>query len=214
MEIDIGDAATAGLRMMGRQPFAVLCWGLVMAIYVGLLFLLFGGAAAAAISNLVATAGSTPQPEQILGLVFSLMGFFFFLFFGAELLSIVLRGAAIRAELDPGASNFAYMRLGAQEAWLLAVSFVFWLTLFGANMLMSIPVVAVTMVGAVGSIASAAQGGAAHAGAMAGLGPIEVLLRLATYAVSIWLWLRLSLGVVMSFNDRQFRLFDAWTLSR
>src|SRR5579862_7972015 len=213
-EVDIGDAATAGLRMMGRQPFSVLCWGLIMAIYVGLLFLLFGGAVAAAVTNLVANAGSTPSPEQILGLLFSTLGFFFFLFVGAELLAIVFRGAAIRAELDPAASSFAYMRLGAQEAWLLAASFVFWLVLFGANMLMAIPVAALGVAQGVGSIAANVQGGAQHAGVFSGLGLLQVLLRLVIYAVSVWLWLRLCLGVVMSFQDRQFRLFEAWAVSR
>ncbi len=213
-EIDIGDAATAGLRMMGRQPFSVLCWGLLMGVYVAMLFLLFGGGIAGAVSSLVATAGSTPSPQQIIGLALSTFGFLFFLVVGVELLGVVLRSAAIRAELEPAASNYAYMRLGAQEAWLLAASFVFWLVLLGANMLMSIPAAALSAAAGLGSIAANTQGGAPNLGAMAGFGAVRLLVQLVTSAVSIWIWLRLSLGVVMSFQERQFRLFEAWTVSR
>ena len=210
-EIDIGDAAMAGVRTITRQPFAVLAWGLMMAILVGLLLLIFGGGIASTISAMV-TAG-TPSPAQIFGLIGGAFGFLFLLIVGVQLLDLVLRAAAIRAELEPDAHNYAYMRMGAQEGWLLAASFVFWLVLLGANIAMSIPIAIISVAASVGSIASAAQGNP-DLGTMAAGAGIRLIGQLIIAAVSIWLWLRLSLGVVMTYHERQFRLFESWALTR
>jgi hypothetical protein len=214
-QIDIGDAATAGLRMIGRQPIAVLCWGLLMAVYVGVLFVLFSGGVASAISALVANGGATPAPSLILQLIVNAFGFFALLIVGTQLLNIVFTAAAIRAELEPQASGYAYMRVGGQEAWLLAASFIFWLVLFGANFLMSIPLTIITVATTIGQVAASNGASPSQAvGAAAGLNLVQLVGQLIVSAVSIWLWLRLSLGVVMSYNERQFRLFESWTLSR
>jgi hypothetical protein len=214
-EINIGEAASAGLRMMARQPLAVLCWGLLMALYVGLLFLMFGTGIAAAISSLVATGGGEPAPAQILALIGACFGFFFFLVVGGQLLALVFRAAAIRAELEPEASAFAYMRFGGQEMWMLGTSLVFWLVLLAANILMSIPLGILTFATAAGSIATAAHGGgAAMGGMLAATSGIRFLGQLAITGVSIWLWLRLCLGVVMTFKEQQFRLFESWSATR
>jgi hypothetical protein len=136
------------------------------------------------------------------------------LFIGTQLLDIVFRAAAIRAELEPQASSFAYMRVGGQEAWILASSFVFGLVLFGANLLMSIPLGIITVAATIGQIASS---GGAHASALgvgAGILIVRFFGQAIIAAVLIWLWLRLSLGVVMSYQERQFRLFESWTLTR
>jgi hypothetical protein len=213
-EIDIIDAATAGLRLMARRPLSVLIWGLSMTVLVALLFALFGGGLAASIGSLVAAGGAQPTPQQILGLVFSAFGLIFLLAVGGELLALVLRAAAIRAELEPEHGAFAYMRFGDQELWLLATSFVFWLVLFGANFVMSIPLTLFTMASAIGAAASAQQGGAPNFGAFAGMAGLRVFGQLIIAGVSIWLWLRLSLGVVMTFRERQFRLFESWAVTR
>jgi hypothetical protein len=213
-QIDIGDAATAGLRMIGRQPIAVLCWGLLMAVYVGVLFVLFGGGVASAISALVANGPASPSPTLILELLASAFGFFALLFLGTQLLDIVFRAAAIRAELEPQASSFAFMRVGGQEAWILATSFVFGLVLFGANLLMSIPLGIITVAATIGQIASSGGAHASAIGVGAGILIVRFLGQAIIAAVLIWLWLRLSLGVVMSYQERQFRLFESWTLTR
>lgn len=215
-QIDISDAATAGLRMIGRQPIAVLCWGLLMAVYVGLLFVLFSGAIASSISALIANGSATPPPSLIFQLLGNAFGFFALLFIGTQLLDIVFRAAAIRAELEPQASSFAFMRVGGQEAWILATSFVFGLVLFGANLLMSIPLGIITVAASIGQIA--ASSGSTASQTAVGMGAGLILLRLVGQAiisaVLIWLWLRLSLGVVLSYHERQFRLFESWSLTR
>jgi hypothetical protein len=211
-EIDIGDAAMAGVRTITRQPFSVLVWGLLMAILVGLLFVIFGGGLVSTIGSMVA-AGGRPTPEQILALIAGGFGFICLLVMGVQLLDLVIRAAAIRAELEPEAHNFAYMRMGAQEGWLLATSFVFWLVLLGANLAMSIPLAIISAAAAVGSIAAGAQG-SPDLGAAAGLVGLRLVGQLIIAAVSIWLWLRLSFGVVMTYRERQFRLFESWEATR
>ena len=211
-EIDIGDAAMAGVRTITRQPFSVLVWGLAMGILVAALFLLFGGGIASAISAIVASGGK-PGPEQVLALIGGAFGFICLLIIGVQLLDLVIRAAAIRAELHPEAHSYAYLRFGAQEGWLLATSFVFWLVLFGANLAMSIPVAIISAAATFGSIASGAQG-SPDLGMTAGAIGLRLIGQLVIAAVSIWLWLRLSLGVVMTYQERQFRLFEAWSVSR
>jgi hypothetical protein len=214
-EIDVGDAAMAGVRMITRQPFSVLTWGLLMAILVGLLFLVFGGGLAATISSIVtsSSAGATPTAAEIFGLIAGAFGFLFLLVVGAQLLDLVIRAAAMRAELQPEAHSFAYLRFGSQELWLLAASLVFWMVMLGANIAMSIPVAIISAVSTIGSVSAASQG-APDFGAMAGAAGVRLIGQLIILAVSIWLWLRLSLGVVMTFRDQQFRLFESWALTR
>jgi len=211
-EIDIGDAAMAGVRTITRQPFSVFVWGLLMAILVGALFLIFGGGIATTISTIVASGGQ-PTPEQIIGLIGGAFGFICLLVIGVQLLDLVIRAAAIRAELEPDAHKYAYMRAGAQEGWLLATSFVFWLVLVGANVAMAIPIAIVSAAASVGSIVSGAQGHPDF-GMTAGAFGVQLIGRLIIAAVSIWLWLRLSLGVVMTYREREFRLFESWALTR
>src|SRR5215469_238910 len=212
-EIDIGDAAMAGVRIITRQPLSVLTWGLLMAILVAVVFLLFGGGIASTIAAIVAAGAAGPSPAQIFGLIGGALGFLFLLVLGTQLLDLVFRAAAMRAELDPQAHNFAYMRFGAQEGWLLATSFVFWLVLFGANFAMGIPLGIVAIASGVGAAVSGGQGGT-DVGAVVGVEALQIIGRLIIAAVTIWLWLRLSLGVVMTFQERQFRLFESWALTR
>ena len=68
-EIDVGDAAMAGVRTIMRQPFSVLAWGLLMAILVGLLFVSFGGGIASTIGAMIAAGPSGVTPAEVLSLI-------------------------------------------------------------------------------------------------------------------------------------------------
>jgi hypothetical protein len=212
-EIDVGDAAMAGVRTIMRQPFSVLAWGLLMAILVGLLFVSFGGGIASTIGAMIAAGPSGVTPAEVLSLIGGAFGFLFLLIVGVQLLDVVLRAAAIRAVLEPDAHNYAYMRVGGQEGWLLAASLVFWLVLLGANIAMNIPLGILAIASTVGSIAAGSQG-SPDFGAAAGFVGLRIIGQLIIAAVSIWLWLRLSLGVVATFHERQFRLFESWAMTR
>src|SRR5262249_24659691 len=66
---------------------------------------------------------------------------------------------------------------------------------------------------AIGAATSGAQG-VPDVGAFAGFALLRFIGQLAIAAVLIWLWLRLSLGMVMTYRERQFRLFESWTATR
>jgi hypothetical protein len=51
-------------------------------------------------------------------------------------------------------------------------------------------------------------------GAMAGAMGLNLIGQLFVTLVGVWLWLRLCMGPVMSFRERQFRLFESWALTQ
>jgi hypothetical protein len=174
----------------------------------------FGGAIVGAISALAASGNPAhPPPQLILGLIGGAFGFFSLLLIGGQLLDLAIRAAVLRAELEPGHSAFAYLRFGSQELWLIGASLVFWFVLVAANFAMSIPLGIVSMAGAAGTVLSGG-GGTPNVGAIAGMFGIRTVGQLVILAVSTWLWLRLCFGVVMTFRERQFRLFESWAATR
>jgi hypothetical protein len=215
-QIDIADAAMAGVRLTVRKPLTVLSWGVVMVAFIAVMFALFGTTIFNSITALVKSGQTTPSPQLILGLIGSLFGFLGLLVLGAWAISTVLIAAALRSELDPAKGAFAYLRLGGQELWVLGVTFVLGLVLFAAAMVMAIPLGILTMMMALGSI----TGGGAPTGvgglsqAFASMFAVRIIGQLIIQVVILWLWCRLAPGVVMSFKEREFRLFESWNLTK
>ena len=203
-EIDIDDAAWAGLRIIRRHPGAILVWGLLPVVYIAIILAIFGGGLMEAISSLrpEGTSGST---RRFVDLLMSLSGIALLLIPGLTIISAVIQGAAIRAVLNPGFTRFAFLALGAQEWWLLATNIVLAIILVMAQFAITIllaPLWAATLLG---------QGHSSGQSLVLGL---ALVLRLIGLVVSVWLWLRLSLGAVESFDDRAFRLFESWNLTK
>ena len=143
------------------------------------------------------------------------MGALVLLWIGLIFLGAVVQGAAIRAELEPDDRSFAYLKFGRQELWLVAVNFVLGLVLWAAQVVMSIPLAILTVGMAAGSVGTAnAHDASGFAAAMAGTIGIRLIGQLVIAAVTIWLWLRLCMGPVMSFREREFRLFESWNLTK
>ncbi len=214
-QIDIADAAMAGLKLTARRPLTALIWGALFVAYLIVLMAVFGGGIAATVVHLASTAGVSPAPQTILALVGSLFGFVSLLFLGAVVIGAVVMGAALRADLEPARPSFAYLRFGAEELWLIAVNFVLWIVLLVAQMVMSIPLAILTF-GMVLANFSTHPGifPAPMAGSIAGFVGLRLIGQLVIVGVSLWLWTRLSMGPVMSFRERQFRLFESWNLTK
>ncbi|HEY5106937.1 MAG TPA: hypothetical protein VII73_09230 [Caulobacteraceae bacterium] len=214
-QIDIADAAMAGLKLTVRRPLTVLVWGALVVVYFIVLFAIFGGGLASTIASLASTPGASPAPQTILALVGSLLGFFFLLFLGVMVLGAVIMAAALRAELEPGSPGLAYLRFGAEELWLIAVNFVLWVVLLVAQMVMAIPLAILTF-GMVIANFSPHPGfvPGPFVGTVAGAVGMRLIGQFLILGVTIWLWTRLSMGPVMSFRERQFRLFESWTLTK
>jgi hypothetical protein len=214
-EIDVSDAVGAGVRLITRKPIAVLAWGaLPMAVLVAV-FLLFGGSIIASIVALAQNAGAEPRPEQVFGLIGAFMGAILILILSMAVVSTLIRAAAFRSELEPDNSAWAYLRFGAQEFWVFASIFVLAVILFVVQLVIAIPIGIVTGVAMVGTVLSSGDHNPAGvAGGFAGLIILRLVIQLVLTAVTLWVWLRLCMGPVMSFKERQFRLFESWAMTK
>jgi xanthosine utilization system XapX-like protein len=202
-KIDIAEAAFAGFQVLGRRPLAAVVWALVYVVFFLVLLLAFGGTVVAVISTLIKHGSQPPAPAVLLGLLGGFLGFYVILLLGSIVLGAVVACAVFRAVLNPEASSFFYMRLGASELWLMLVSFTQGVLSFMLQIALSIPVGIVTF-----ALAALNHG---NAGVVVA---ISLILRLLIYGLVIWLYLRFSLAGPMTFADRQFRLFESWTLTR
>jgi len=213
-EIDIGDAVGAGFGLIRRRPLAVLAWGVLpMAVFL-VVFLLFGGAVVAAIVNLARTSegGAEPPPQQVLALIGSMFGAILILILVMVVVGAMLRAAVFRAELEPDNASAAYLRLGGQELWVFLSVFVMGLVIFAVQFALGIPIAIVAGVAAFSNIASGGE--EAAVGAMASMIGLRIVGQILISAVGISLWMRLCLGPVMSFRERQFRLFESWAITK
>lgn len=214
--IKIGEAATAGLGLIARRPFSVLIWGLLTGVYVAGVLALFGAGILASVAGLLRVQGTTPTPGQILGVIGSVFGAALLLIIGLIVIGAMIQGAAFRAELEPNNRGFAYLRLGGGEMWLIAVNFVLAIVVGFAETLLMIPVMVTSVaLGATGAgLAASGHGSATFGPALAASFVIPVIGMLIVLLLTLWIWLRLCLGPVMSFRDRQFRLFESWSLTK
>ncbi|MHB8528739.1 MAG: hypothetical protein ACYC8V_04405 [Caulobacteraceae bacterium] len=215
-QIDVADAAMAGVKLTFRKPLTVLIWGVLITGYIALIFVLFGAGLLASIAALARNGVSEPGPQLVLGMIGSFFGFVGLLFIGLIVIGTVVATAAIRAELAPDKSAFAYMRLGGGELWVLGANVVLTLIFIVTGIVLGIPLAIVSM--ALGFQAFAGGGFPPGPGgfvqAMSGMIGVRLLGQVIIQVVIIWLWCRLAPGVVMTFRERQFRLFESWNLTR
>lgn len=208
-------AATSGFGLIGREPLAVLVWGLV--VLVVLVLPCFGLAwavvpdFASLIQQAEAQGGDPSSPtaiNQIMQMQSKMMLFNLFYWVGGTGVKAVLAGAVFRAILEPGQKGFAYLKLGAQELWLALVSLVMGVLAYMACVAGAI---VVAICAAIAYFAGAQSGQAA--GVVACI-LVAVVLGLAALGALFWAALRLSMAGPMSFSERKFLLFESWTFTR
>jgi hypothetical protein len=203
-----GEAITSGFRIIRRKPGAVLLWGLVYVLLAIVPQLLTMGpmlpdilaAYREALQNAQAGGASGAATPEMLKLQQE-MGSFQPLQLALSVISFaIVYSAVYRAVLEPAKSAFGYLRLGKQELWvgLTLVAFYALFILTG--------VVAVVLVGVV---AGAVGGGASWGGGLA-----VFLAACGAAALLIWVCLRLSLALPMTFAEGRFRLLESWGLTR
>ena len=202
-----GGAISSGFRLIARKPGAVLTWGLVYVLlavvpqflmmwsYLPDLMAFYREAFASAQSGV--SPATNPdflrlqaeinrfQPLQIVLSIVSLS---------------LINSAIFRAVLEPQNSRWAYLRLGAQELWVGLTTVVFYLVIFVAALVAAIPVVIISAV--------AAQSPSWTTGL------IIFLLACGALFFIIWVCLRLSVGIPMSFAQKNFRLFESWSMTK
>jgi hypothetical protein len=206
-EFSVGEAMTAGFRLIARRPGAVLCWGLVyllvamlpqVAIYWPHMSDLIGVYR----ETIAAAQAGGPQPTptpallrletdlaryQPLQMALSVVGL------------AIVNSAIYRAVLEPEDRAFASIRLGVRELWVGLAVIVFYAL-----------VVVVLLGSAIPVVATSAVAGAAPSW---GAGLMVFLAGCGAIATVIWVCLRLSLALPMSFDQKSLRLIEAWPLT-
>jgi hypothetical protein len=152
------------------------------------------------VSAIAKSPTGAPSPE-LLSSMSDLQSFNLLIWAGSLVVNSVISCAVFRAVLRPEQSAFAYLRLGNEELWVMLVQFVRNLVIVAIEFVLLIPLMIV------GFISVALSHGA---GGIPGI----IVGALVVVAVMIWVSLRLSLAGPITFTERQFRLFESWTLTR
>jgi hypothetical protein len=203
-----GEAFGSGFRVIGRDPLALVAWTIAYLV-IGLLPIV--GVAALMLPDLVALFQSLPSGEdtepsfaQMMQLQSKMMMLNLVSFVVGLVVRGVLAGAIYRAVLEPQNRGFFYLRIGMQEVWLAILFLVMGILLALAIFATLIPVAGVAV----------ALGFAIREAAPALIPVVVVVAVVGEVALVTWLALRLSLAPPMTFAERQFRLFESWSLTR
>ena len=207
----VGEAATAGFGVIGRKPLAVVGWALALVaalIVPAVLCILAMGPAFGQIIQLSMTQrGGEPSPEVMREMLQAQSGMTVFnivYWLWSSFVKAVFCGAVFRAVLTPEQSAWAYLRIGSRELWLT-------LLLLVEQVLAMIAIFVVALVLAV--IVAIVAVGAGEGGHMAAVTTAVVGCVVAAGLI-LWVALRLSMAAPMTFVDNQFRLFEAWSLTK
>lgn len=196
----VTDAAFAGWGTIRRHPVSVLVWGLLYALFLLLVFVGFAGPIVRAFAVFSKPEVARQDPQLVMSVLGGVMGGYVFFLLGALVLGAVVAGAVLRAFFQPEDKAFFFLRLGTRELWLLLTTFVQSLVIGGAQFVAGF---IIGLVSAAASVASPEIGGI-----------VRVIGQLATYALAIYLVLRLSMGVPMTYVQSNFRLFESWSMTQ
>lgn len=205
-DFSFGDAISAGFKLIGRNPLAVLMWGVanfVLTQLASIVMMLFTGGNLYQVMQRAAVAGPNGAPdmaamlraEQPFLMLFPIQLLLFLVYYS------VVNAAVFRAVLEPENKRSFYMRLGSQEliqGLVVICQFVF-------SLLVMVALVAL------GVAAVVALGGSNDIGTKFLVGFLGWIVGLVCY---VWLWLRFCLAPPMSFSQKSFRLFESWSMTR
>lgn len=208
-EFSFGEALSAGFRLIGRKPLALLFWAaaylLLLALPAVLVLVYFLPTVTAAVQDAAQHVGP-PDPARMMALRSRMFGWQPTIWLLQVAAQTILMGAVFRGVLEPDNSRWGYLRVGRQELWLGLT----YLVIAVMSIIMAVVLFLPLAIGA-GLVAAAAEHGARTS-------PTGVaLLCLAAFAamgVMIWVLLRLSLALPMSFAQARFMLYESWDLTR
>jgi len=212
----VSGAATSGFGVIGREPLAVLTWGLVILLVLVLPYLGLVWAVVPDFVEFFKTAAATgPSPDadpammtRMMQLQSKMMLVNLVYWLGGTLVKAVMAAAVFRIVLEPDQKGFAFLKLGAQELWLALVFLVIGVLAYLACVAGMIIVAILAGLAYLAGAASSPEAGVAACVLAAVLGGI------AAGGALIWAMLRLSMAGPMSFAERKFLLFESWTFTR
>jgi hypothetical protein len=206
-KLKVFEAATEGFRLIRREPKTVLVWSAAMFVVLGLPALLLMSRLSPLLVRM-SQAMETQSVEEIMGVQARLFGLTSFLWI-LGLFGYALLGAAVlRAVITPEDRRFFYMRLSRAELWMILSAVAGAIIAYIATLVFTMIVGVVTVVPLV--ILSTAGGD----GAANGFNVVLVPLIVVAEIVALYFTLRFAMAPLMSFDQRQFRLFESWTLTR
>jgi MFS family permease len=200
MTFSATEAAFEGFRVVRRHPLAIVFWALAYVIFFTAFFGLFAGPLATVLATTESLEGTQPSPQEIQALMQSWSGFMVLALPLSLVLGAVLNAAVARSVLRPAEKGFGYMRLGADELRVLAVSLLLGIVFFAGTVLLF------TIVGVAAGVAGQVNAGV---GILVG-----VLLGLGATALLIWLAVRLSLAVPTTFHEKRISPFASFGLTK
>jgi hypothetical protein len=206
-----GQAIGAGFRVIGRRPLAVLAWAAVYLVFVivpalaVLRYMLPDMIAAMQQAALHAGEHTRPDPTAMMALRSRTSGLQPALWLLSVVVNTVVIGAIFRAVLEPEDSRFGYLRLSQRELWLGLTYLVVTVMMVIMAFILIFPVAIVA-----GVSAALAQHGAGAPAA----GVAIAVVGLAGAGLIVWVMLRLSLALPMSFAQGRFLLYESWDLTR
>jgi hypothetical protein len=202
-DIGIDRTVWSGFRLARRHPAAFGLWVVVdMVLGLGpsaLLMALMGPNFLDLVRHSAETNGQ-PDQSAVMSLLARAQGLNGLSLLASLVLYAMLYGAIFRAVLRPTENRWGYLRLGRDELRLGVLLVIFYL---GFVALLAMAIFVAVLLTAAAAIASPGLGVA-----------IGVVLTIALVCGLIWLAARLSMVLPMSFDERRFRIAEAWALTR
>ena len=206
-----GGAVGAGFGVIARNPLAFLAWCAVylvvalgpLALMAAALWPQFG--ALAALAEAEVEPDSPAATQQMMSLMGQVNALSLLQWATSLASSALIVGAVFRAVLEPQNRRWFFLRLGRQEFWL-ALCLVVVAVVAGLLAALSMFPIMIT------SLVLVAAGPTQTLTPGVGLG-IGAMVLIALGAM-LWLFVRFSLGLPMSFAGSYFRLFESWPLTR
>lgn len=207
MAFSPSDAAFEGFRLTREKPIAVLLgWPLIYLVAGSLiaaaLFAATGQEFVKTLQSASAMANSTrPDPDEILQMYVKMGGVFALMTPLVLIFSALNYAAVFRAVLRPEEKAVFFFRIGGDELRILLVSVV-----------LAIVFVAAFVGAAV--ITGVAVGVGKGVGGTAAAWLVGLLVGVTCVALLIWLSVRLSLALPITFAEKRIALFDSWKLTK
>ncbi|MGO4410446.1 MULTISPECIES: hypothetical protein [unclassified Brevundimonas] len=193
------NCAFEGFRMTRRAPQALLAWALAYAVFFVLFFLVAGPHLVTMMSLMKELEGkANPSIEEMQPLMQAYGVMFAWGVPLAILLGAVLNTAIARSVIRPEDKRFGYLRVGKDELRVLAVNVIVAL-ITGLTAMAAFMVVSVA---------------AGLAMTVPALWLVVILLSLAAVALIVWLSVRLSLAVPITFAERRIAVKESFALTR
>lgn len=200
MAFSASDCAFEGFRLARRTPMTILIWALAYIVFTAVCFALVGGSFVALMAAATELQGVTdPSMEQLQPMMAAYAGMAWILPLGI-VFGAVTYTAVMRAVLRPEQKGFGYMRLGMDEVRVFVVYLVL------SILAVIAPAVIYGVAGVISGVAGAAAGDAA--------GVIAIVLMLAATVLFVWLVVRFSLAVPITFDQKKFAVFESWGVTR